>query len=77
MAVEIQTEPVLEVGQTRTLFTQRYSVDGTGNGNYDVDQNGTRFLMVSERVLATPQTSLKINIVLNWFEELKERVPTP
>ena len=41
--------------------------------NYDVSRDGQRFLMVkaSEQTEAATQ----INIVLNWFEELKRRVP--
>ena len=45
-----------------------------GLQTYDVHPDGDRFLMVTE-----PQGQLtqQINIVLNWFEELKERVPVP
>ena len=74
VAVEIQTEPVFQVGQARTLFSQPYRMDPAGNANYDVDQDGTRFLMVSEPVQTK---SPRIIIVQNWFEELKERVPVP
>ena len=79
MAVEIQTDPVLEVGQTRELFTGVYLGDATASGNagYDVNANGDMFLMVSAALQATPEASQQISIVLNWFEELKERVPVP
>ena len=40
--------------------------------NYDVSPDGQRFLMVK----ASGQESVAtMNVVLNWFEELKERVP--
>jgi hypothetical protein len=41
---------------------------------YDVSADGQRFLMVKELPQATSPT--QINVVLNWFEELKRRVPT-
>ena len=42
---------------------------------YDVSPDGQRFLMVKE----TEQTTapVQINVVLNWFEELRRLVPTP
>jgi hypothetical protein len=39
---------------------------------YDVSADGQRFLMVKE----LEQSPAQINVVLNWFEELKRRVPT-
>ena len=41
---------------------------------YDVSADGQRFLMVKETEQATAAT--QINVVLNWFEELKRLVPT-
>ena len=35
------------------------------------------FMTRSRRTLRTRLRYLDINIVLNWFEELKERVPVP
>ena len=51
----------------------RYAADHIVNRNYDVTADGQRFVMVkpSEQELAATQ----INVVLNWFEELKRRVP--
>ncbi len=79
MAVEIQTEPVLEVGSTRELFRGANIGDPTGTGNaaYDINPSGDLFLVVSDPLQVTLEGSLRINIVLNWFEELKERVPVP
>ncbi len=42
--------------------------------NYDVASDG-RFLMLQSES-GEPRRD-RINIVLNWFEELKERVPVP
>jgi hypothetical protein len=41
---------------------------------YDVSADGQRFLMVKATEQATAVT--QINVVLNWVEELKRRVPT-
>ena len=41
--------------------------------DYDVSPDGQRFLMLK----ATDQPApTQINVVLNWFEELKQKVPT-
>ena len=43
--------------------------------NYDVTPDGERFLMVRNE---TPplENVTELHVVLNWFEELKRRVPT-
>ena len=64
MAVDIVTEPQFSAAKPRLLFEGRY-------GSYDIAPDGQRFLMESEREEAT-----QINVVLNWFEELKRLVPT-
>jgi hypothetical protein len=40
---------------------------------YDVAPDGQRFMMLEESVKQPPTT--RLNVVLNWFEELKQRVP--
>jgi eukaryotic-like serine/threonine-protein kinase len=68
MAVEIQTEPTFRAGKPTVLFERRY-----GNG-YDVSPDGKRFLMVKPAGGEQAPTD-QLNVVLNWFEELKARVP--
>ena len=41
---------------------------------YDVSPDGQRFLMIKQSEEAAAPT--QINVVLNWFEELKQKVPT-
>jgi hypothetical protein len=41
--------------------------------NYDVSPDGQRFLMLKAPEETTAPTQIKV--VLNWFEELKRRVP--
>jgi hypothetical protein len=57
------------------LFEGRYETAMVPIDNYDVSPDGQRFLMLkpSESAQTTPT---QINVVLNWFEELKQKVPT-
>ena len=71
MAVNITTEPTFRAGNPRLLFEGLYQRGATHRANYDVTPDGKRFLMV-QAVAGTGQ----INVVENWFEELKRLVPT-
>ena len=42
--------------------------------NYNITPDGQRFVMI--QVDAQDSEASQINVVLNWFEELKQRVPT-
>ena len=42
-----------------------------GGNNYDVTSDGQRLLMIRKDVKSAIR---QIHVVLNWFEELKERV---
>ena len=44
--------------------------------DYSVSPDGQRFLMVRAKEQQQQHTAAtQINVVLNWFEELKQRVP--
>ena len=59
------------------FYNDILNVDGTMR-TYDVSPDGQQFLMVKDPTISTDgEMPRQINIVLNWFEELKERVPTP
>jgi hypothetical protein len=68
-----------------TFGTPQVVVDGQylaprGGRTYDVSPDGKRFLMIKDAT-PTPTSSgaprpSQLVIVLNWFEELKRRVPT-
>jgi serine/threonine-protein kinase len=75
MAVDITTKPSFAVGKPHTLFEGPYVQAVLPIFNYDVSPDGQRFLMIKpvEQEHAAPS---QINVVLNWFEELKRRVPT-
>ncbi len=75
MAVDIATQPGFAAGKPRMLFEGRYQLSPVQTEDYDVSPDGQRFLMLkaNEQAQAAPT---QINVVLNWFEELKRRVPT-
>ena len=71
MLVGIKTEPTFTAGSPAILFTGNYLAD-LQNRQYDISPDGQRFLMIKQEQTAEAQ----INVVLNWFEELKRLVPT-
>jgi hypothetical protein len=73
LAVSVETEPELSIGTPRLLFQGPYRAPGGTDRDFDVSPDGRRFVMVSQQGSAPAS---KINIVLNWFEELKQLVPT-
>jgi serine/threonine-protein kinase len=75
IAVEIVTQPGFSAGKPRMLFEGQYEPTPATAPNYDVSPDGQRFLMLkpSESAEAAPT---QINVVQNWFEELKQKVPT-
>ena len=75
MAVETTTRPSFTASKPRVLFEGRYEPSPATTPNYDVSPDGQRFLMLkpNQQEASAPT---QINVVLNWFEELKRRVPT-
>jgi len=75
MAVDIATQSGFTAGKPHVLFEGRYQTSPLTASNYDVSPDGQRFLMLKpiEQAQAAPT---QINVVLNWFEELKQKVPT-
>ena len=75
MAVQVVTQPSFSAGKPAMLFEREYGISefpSTGVA-YDVSPDGQRFLMVKETDQNTAVA--QISVVLNWFEELKRRVP--
>jgi hypothetical protein len=52
------------------LFEQRYPFAALTVANYDISSDGERFLMAKDE-----STFGRLNIALNWFEELKRLAP--
>jgi Tol biopolymer transport system component len=74
MAVDITVQPGFTVGKPRVLFEGSYVPTPATIPNYDVSPDGQRFLIVKEDQQAKNLT--QINVVLNWFEELRQKVPS-
>ncbi len=86
ISVSFETEPEFRVVERTPLFTvpvgiaNRYRPGGFITGMYDVAPNG-RFLMIRRVAAAEPEPEAeqtgeepRVFLVLNWFEELKQRV---
>ncbi len=71
MVVGIKTEASFTYGSPEVLFTGSYQ-SSPANRQYDVAPDGQQFLMIKQEQTGAAQ----INVVLNWFEELKRLVPT-
>ena len=78
-----QTASSLTVGAPTRVFDDPYRLDtgGASGGvaNYDISPNGQRFVMVEEPRSANDAAirTVRLQVILNWFEELKRRAPTP
>jgi serine/threonine-protein kinase len=74
MVVPLQTDPSFATGSAEFLFVETYHVRDEGR-TYDISPDGQRFLMIKESKddSSAPRS---MTVVLNWFEELKARVPT-
>jgi len=80
MGTGVQTEPTFEPGKPIVLFQGKYVSQSPIIGiSWDISPEGKRFLMMKEAVSAekpaAAEVPRKINVVLNLFEELKQRVP--
>ena len=78
MVVPVQTDPTFVPENSQELFELPDMRRGEGR-TYDVSSDGQRFLTLNTVGHETDAdaSSPQINIVQNWFEELKERVPVP
>ena len=73
MAVEITTEPTFSAGTPSILFEGAFRRGSVLRADYDIAPDGQRFVMLQQ---GGTDALTQINVVLNWFEELMQRVPT-
>jgi Tol biopolymer transport system component/predicted Ser/Thr protein kinase len=66
VAVAVETAPTLDIGTPHVLFEGQFS------GSYDVSPDCQRFVMKRE---LRGEAHRQLNVVLNWYEELKRLVP--
>ena len=75
----METNPSLTFGDARPIATNGLLGRGAnGERNMDITPDGKRLVGVlrSDQVQSAPASRPQINVVENWFEELKARVPT-
>ena len=80
IAVSIETDPTFKVVKSETLFRGNYVTRGAATEliSWDIHPDGKRFLMMKDSMDGTSTGEAirpRINIIANWFEELKERAP--
>ena len=71
MVVAYTSNPKFSPEMPKVLFEGDYI--NVGGLSYDVSPDGQRFLLLKGSEESTAQTQL--NVVTNWFEELKRLVP--
>ena len=76
LGVDVITDVPFAVGPEQELSIRPFV---TVFRDYDITPDGERFLMVfpADETDSGEAARPQINIILNWFEELKERVPVP
>jgi eukaryotic-like serine/threonine-protein kinase len=73
MVVDVGTQPGLISATPRVLFSHSFA-QAASRTSYDVSPDGRRFIVIEAGETESP--ARQINVVLNWFEELKRLVPT-
>jgi serine/threonine-protein kinase len=80
MSVRVKTGPAFNLGKPEMLFRGRYYIIETLNAfgiyvtPWDINPNDGRFLMIKPPETSQSAQANRVNIVLNWFEELKKKV---
>ena len=69
MQVPVQGGASLEPGRPKLLFEIPHK---PGTFNYDLTADGQHFIVIQQVEAQQPAT--QINVVLNWFEELRGKV---
>ena len=74
--VDIVTEPGFAFSNERTLPLERFVVVSFYR-DYDITPDGEKLLMIFPEAgtASTAPPPQRIHVVLNWFEEVKARVP--
>jgi serine/threonine-protein kinase len=86
--VPVSYQPSFRIGAVQQLFRKQYwygvnGLDGGLGRAWDIDPRSGRFLMIRLPGAVTtssggeaPSPPIRLNVVLNWLEELKQRVPS-
>jgi serine/threonine protein kinase/Tol biopolymer transport system component len=79
MTVPVDTRSTFKAGKPRILFEKMFVYGDSAGSTWDISPDGKRFLMIKQPVPIDAAAAVtgprRINIFLNWTEELKQRVP--
>jgi serine/threonine-protein kinase len=75
MAASVTLSPGLTLGRVRKLFDWEKPPVGVSARPYDISPVDGRFLITRPATTGS-DGAINISVVLNWFEELKQHVPT-
>jgi eukaryotic-like serine/threonine-protein kinase len=75
MSVPIEPGATFRAGAPQVIFQGQYPAPEVGR-QYSITRDGRRFLMIKDLAADAEAPPPQIHVVLNWFEELIQRVPT-
>jgi hypothetical protein len=72
--VDVQAKPAFVFSEPKPL---PITIENTQGRPYDITPDGKTFLVMQRpnETASSEKPALQINVVLNWFRELQERVP--
>jgi serine/threonine-protein kinase len=76
MVVDIQAQTGFVPGRPRLLFSAPHFSRNVTGPDYGISPDGQRFLMIKAPMPDTASSPQQLNVVLNWFDELKRLAPT-
>ena len=75
VSVDVQTVPAFTFGKPVPLPIERAILGGPGR-NFDITPDGKQLIVVRPSTESRDDSlSRQIHVTLNWFEELRQRVP--
>ena len=73
--VSVETDETFSAGVPEAVYEGTFF--GEIGPQWDIDPRGERFLVIRRAAATEEEIPQELHIVLNWFEELKEKVPVP
>ena len=79
MVVPVNTGETFSAETPAPLLATPYDFDNPAgaNPNYDISPDGEEFIFAQADLTGDGGSVPQIQVVLNWFQELIERVPVP
>jgi Tol biopolymer transport system component len=74
MVADLRLVPEFDPGKPRVLFETTFDAAGALHAGFDSGPDGRSFVMIRTE---KESTASAVHVVLNWFEELKERAGSP